>query len=144
MNTQQGFSIIELMMTVAVLGIIMAIAIPLYTDYQNRAKVTEAIYLLGAMKKPMIEYYDMHGVWPMMDKVGAKTRGRYVSTLISGAPETYMEVLMKKDGTDLSETQIRHYYFPDKGGDWICSTEGTARPILEKFLPAPCRGNVLP
>src|SRR5574338_1430211 len=54
-KAQQGFTLIELMIVVAIIGILAAIAIPAYQDYLTRAKVTDAVELLGGLKTPLAE-----------------------------------------------------------------------------------------
>ena len=66
MKKQQGFTLIELMIAVAIIGILAAVAIPQYQDYTARAQVSEAVTLLGALKTPVIEYYTMNGVYPKL------------------------------------------------------------------------------
>jgi type IV pilus assembly protein PilA len=61
---QQGFTLIELMIVIAILGILMAIAIPAYQDYTVRAKVSEGINLAGSAKLAVSETYQSDGTWP--------------------------------------------------------------------------------
>ena len=61
---QQGFTLIELMIVVAIIGILAAIAIPAYQDYTIRAQVTEGATLMDGVKVAMQDYYAQHGSWP--------------------------------------------------------------------------------
>lgn len=61
---QKGFTLIELMIVVAIIGILAAIAIPAYQDYTIRAQVTEGLNLAGAMKAAVAESYANTGSWP--------------------------------------------------------------------------------
>ena len=63
-RTQQGFTLIELMIVVAIIGILAAIAIPAYKDYAIRAKVTEGLSLAAAAKTAISEYRVSEGVFP--------------------------------------------------------------------------------
>jgi type IV pilus assembly protein PilA len=61
---QKGFTLIELMIVVAIIGILAAIAIPAYQDYTIRSQVTEGLNLAGAVKAAVAESYANDGVWP--------------------------------------------------------------------------------
>ncbi|HGG9687783.1 TPA: pilin [Neisseria meningitidis] len=65
MNTlQKGFTLIELMIVIAIVGILAAVALPAYQDYTARAQVSEAILLAEGQKSAVTEYYLNHGTWP--------------------------------------------------------------------------------
>ncbi|HFB5286570.1 TPA: pilin, partial [Neisseria gonorrhoeae] len=84
MNTlQKGFTLIELMIVIAIVGILAAVALPAYQDYTARAQVSEAILLAEGQKSAVTEYYLNHGEWPEdNDKAGVASsssiKGKYV------------------------------------------------------------------
>src|SRR6186997_616900 len=81
---QKGFTLIELMIVVAIIGILAAIAIPAYQDYTIRAQVTEGLNLAGAVKAGVAESYAQRGVWPAnnteagLDATATNISGKYV------------------------------------------------------------------
>ncbi|HGH7074386.1 TPA: pilin [Neisseria meningitidis] len=83
MNTlQKGFTLIELMIVIAIVGILAAVALPAYQDYTARAQVSEAILLAEGQKSAVTEYYLNHGEWPGNSNAGVASsstiKGKYV------------------------------------------------------------------
>ncbi len=84
MNTlQKGFTLIELMIVIAIVGILAAVALPAYQDYTARAQVSEAILLAEGQKSAVTEYYLNHGIWPKNNTsagvaTSADIKGKYV------------------------------------------------------------------
>ncbi|HFC7525860.1 TPA: pilin [Neisseria meningitidis] len=87
MNTlQKGFTLIELMIVIAIVGILAAVALPAYQDYTARAQVSEAILLAEGQKSAVTEYYLNHGIWPKNNtSAGVATstdiKGKYVKSV---------------------------------------------------------------
>src|SRR5580698_1629775 len=84
--SQNGFTLIELMIVVAIIGILAAIAIPAYQDYTVRAQVTEGLNLAGAVKTGVAETYSSTGSWPVdLTAAGgnnsSQPSGKYVSAV---------------------------------------------------------------
>ena len=86
-SIQKGFTLIELMIVVAIIGILAAIAIPAYQDYTIRAQVTEGLNLMSDMKAGVAEWYAQEGSWPSSPMQlgisgGASAKsGKYVSAI---------------------------------------------------------------
>ena len=72
-SVQKGFTLIELMIVVAIIGILAAIAIPAYQDYTVRAQVTEGLNLAGDLKAAVAEDFANTGLWPA-DRTDARRR----------------------------------------------------------------------
>ncbi|HEZ5517472.1 TPA: pilin [Neisseria meningitidis] len=87
MNTlQKGFTLIELMIVIAIVGILAAVALPAYQDYTARAQVSEAILLAEGQKSAVTEYYLNHGKWPSDNSsagvaTSANIKGKYVQSV---------------------------------------------------------------
>ncbi|HGG9997425.1 TPA: pilin [Neisseria meningitidis] len=92
MNTlQKGFTLIELMIVIAIVGILAAVALPAYQDYTARAQVSEAILLAEGQKSAVTEYYLNHGTWPSNNS----SAGVASSSTIKGK---YVEKVEVKNG----------------------------------------------
>ncbi|HGP7430178.1 TPA: pilin [Neisseria gonorrhoeae] len=104
MNTlQKGFTLIELMIVIAIVGILAAVALPAYQDYTARAQVSEAILLAEGQKSAVTEYYLNHGKWPEdNDKAGVassdKIKGKYVESVT--VAKGVVTATMKSDGVN--------------------------------------------
>ncbi|HGH6530793.1 TPA: pilin [Neisseria meningitidis] len=88
MNTlQKGFTLIELMIVIAIVGILAAVALPAYQDYTARAQVSEAILLAEGQKSAVTEYYLNHGIWPSDNSAAgvasspSDIKGKYVQSV---------------------------------------------------------------
>ncbi|HFA0730783.1 TPA: pilin, partial [Neisseria gonorrhoeae] len=87
MNTlQKGFTLIELMIVIAIVGILAAVALPAYQDYTARAQVSEAILLAEGQKSAVTEYYLNNGEWPANNGAAgvasaSDIKGKYVESV---------------------------------------------------------------
>ena len=143
---QKGFTLIELMIVVAIIGILAAIAIPAYQDYTIRAQVTEGLNLASDLKAGIGELYADRG---RGSDINSGNLGIPAASYKSGKYVTQIEV---EDGT-IEITYGNSANSKINGGIltlvpsvndnldviWTCGGTGTTLP--EKYLPASCRGN---
>jgi len=145
MNTQKGFTLIELMIVVAIIGILAAIAIPAYQDYTARAQVTEAFNLAGAQKLAVTEYHSNWGTWPANNSAA----GISADSQIKG---NYVQKVEVKDSKITATIKNSGVASGIKGGslvlqgsategsyEWTCK-KAAGTNIEQKYLPAICRG----
>ena len=139
---QKGFTLIELMIVVAIIGILAAIAIPAYQDYTIRAQVSEGLNLAGGAKAAVSEYTMDRGSFPSdNNQAGLSTNttinGKYVRQVTNN--NGVVEVIYGVDAhTTLSGSQLVLSPATSAGSvTWTCKTGSPA--IADKHLPAACR-----
>jgi type IV pilus assembly protein PilA len=147
MRRQHGFTLIELMIVVAIIGILAAIAIPAYQDYIARAQASEAMQLLGGAKAPFAEFFGDQGRWPTgPGSVMGNLAGKYVQAIYYTNPLDTSDNLSLTaqfkvaSVSKLLQGKTMTYSTTNGGRFWVCASGGgTAVP--SKYLPAACRGN---
>lgn len=148
-QVQKGFTLIELMIVVAIIGILAAIALPAYQDYTKRSHVSEGLNLAGAAKMGVSEYYADKGSMPASNT----DVGLAEPSSITGNAVTSVEV--GKAGATAKPGAITITYnnkveenkvlvIEPAAGEagsitWKCGAAGTT--VTQKYLPATCRGN---
>ena len=142
-KVQQGFTLIELMIVVAIIGILAAIAIPAYQDYTVRAQVSEGLNLGGGAKTAVTEYFQDRGAWPVnndqagIDATPTNIKGKYVLSVTVTAPGIVTVVY----GIDAHATLLAGKNLTltpaNAGGSvtWTCASAT----LPDKHLPAACR-----
>ena len=157
---QQGFTLIELMIVVAIIGILAAIAIPAYQNYTIRAQVSEGMSLAGGAETAMSEYYTNHGNFPSSNTSNglapsASITGNYVTSVSTGtgdttAPTATNGVILitygNKANSNISGKALAISAIPSGGSiKWVCgkgaaTTGGTPTTIPTQYLPSSCQG----
>ena len=160
-KARRGFTLIELMMVVNIIGILAAIAIPAYQDYTTRAILAEALTLAEPAKKAVSDYYDRWGAFPENNRQAALSAsntyiGRYVKSV--AVAQGVIRVTLKQasgqgwGGKILSLRPTFNPGYPTGPVAWVCENgevpEGLKAEgekispnlaIGDRYLPAPCR-----
>ncbi len=138
---QQGFTLIELMIVVAIIGILASIAIPAYQDYTIRAQVSEGLTLSSGAKAAVSEYFMDRGIWPTDNaEAGLADKhdivGNYTEHI--GVEDNVIEIKFGYDANaKIMDEKIELTAVDNVGSiSWTCASAGT---IQAKHLPAACR-----
>ena len=143
MKKQQGFTLIELMIVVAIIGILAAIAIPAYQDYTIRAQVSEGLNLSGGAKAAVTEYFQDRGSLPdTNDTAGlagaTEIQGKYVEQV--NVADGIITVTYGNSAHNIIRTktiQLSPVTVNEGAVGWSCSSAGGS--VANKHLPAACR-----
>ncbi|MEE8344791.1 MAG: pilin [Woeseiaceae bacterium] len=141
-NNQWGFTLIELMIVVAIIGILAAIAIPMYLDYSTRSQIAEGLNLAGSAKTAVTEYYQEHGAFPNDNAeaglaAAGNITGNYVVS-VSADSSGIITILYGKDAHAFINGETVTLKAIDNQGSvgWTCASGGV---IQAKHLPSACR-----
>ena len=135
---QKGFTLIELMIVVAIIGILAAIAIPAYQDYTKRAHVSEGLTLAGGAKAAIAEYYATQGAWPGANTtaglpLAASINGNSVrSVSVNGSRIT---ITYRTQVTAGGTIAVQGTVADGGAVEWRCTGGG----VQDKYRPSNCR-----
>ncbi|HFB5742511.1 TPA: pilin [Neisseria gonorrhoeae] len=160
MNTlQKGFTLIELMIVIAIVGILAAVALPAYQDYTARAQVSEAILLAEGQKSAVTEYYLNHGKWPENnDSAGVassdKIKGKYVESVTVAKGVVTAQMASTGVNKEIKDKRLSLWAKREDGSvKWFCgqpvkrtgdndddvTADKDDKEIDTKHLPSTCR-----
>jgi type IV pilus assembly protein PilA len=155
---QKGFTLIELMIVVAIIGILAAVAIPQYQNYIARAQVTEPVSLLGAAKTPITEFVASNGIFPTTaqlqdlgvtdDADGAVAKAESILKIETADTDATAGVVTGTLVATLESTGLNAAFtsktvvlaYNSATGKWACGTSVAATD--HQLLPSDCRQDV--
>ena len=144
-RAQQGFTLIELMIVVAIIGILAAVALPAYRDYSVRAKSSELILAASAAKTSVAEFVNTNGTMPVAASLNlASASSKFVTSVDyaqgSNASTGLITVTASSAETALSGKTLLLTGTINNSGqvDWACTT-GTTSGIDARYLPSSCK-----
>jgi type IV pilus assembly protein PilA len=147
MKNQKGFTLIELMIVVAIIAILAAIAISQYQDYVIRSQVSEGSSLADGVKTAIGEYYNNRGRWPVSNSsaglaMAASIKGEYVSQVdignVTGVIEATFDGAKANKNLKANGGLLQFSAIPNAGSlEWHCKSDA----LPQKWCPSSCRCN---
>jgi len=151
-HLQKGFTLIELMIVVAIIGILAAVALPAYQDYTVRAKMSEVILAMSACRTSITEVYQTGGTPPSANGWGCEqgVTSKYVKMIQTDANGS-VTATIQNISADVNDSTVTLFPLNSAGAPadttkdmgkgisgWTCGGTGTS--VNKKYLPGSCRG----
>ena len=140
-KVQQGFTLIELMIVVAIIGILASLAIPAYQSYTIRAQISEGLNLAGPLRNATATFYNENGTFPADNAEAAlETPGSYAGNYVESLSinDGVIEILYGNEANaQINGQTVTLTAIPNDGSvGWDCASGGF---ILDEYLPTACK-----
>lgn len=145
-TSQSGFTLIELMIVVAIIGVLAAVAIPAYSNYTARTQASEAMGLLDGVRTAIQESYEVNGSWDVNVISAVLLSGKYVSAITDPNPTVYPN--FATPGTTSIQAEFRtvgvhpkiagkkiHMYFNVLSETWSCANGDSSNNLTATVTP---------
>ena len=141
---QYGFTLIELMIVIAIVGILSAVAIPAYQYYIKRAHVSEGLNMASGVKTTVSEYYASEGTWPTSNAMAGLDSGLTGNAVKSVSIQSDGSILMTFNNKVLDDAQLILKPTASSGAiQWTCASVSTSG-MKTAYLPSNCRNTATP
>lgn len=152
-HEQRGFTLIELMIVIAILGLLAAIALPAYSDYTLRSKMSEVILNMTSVRSRITEYYSLHVSMPTTAAEAGLDTGAYGNYVASSElfriSDTLVKYVLNIEGLDdgkivpgaSNRIAFQGQAFADGSIEWSCGPD-TNFPVAQIYLPVSCRDTI--
>lgn len=144
-QVQKGFTLIELMIVVAIIGILAAVALPAYQDYTARSQVSEALSLAAGPQTAVTEFWSNKGYLPASNasaglSAAASISGKYVTTVTVTGGIVIAKIKATGVAKGIGSGELALSPLTTAGSvKWACTTRHTSTALKDKFIPSSCR-----
>lgn len=142
---QKGFTLIELMIVIAIVGILAAVALPAYQDYTARAQMSEALTLAEGQKSAVVEYYSDNGTFPNSNTSAGiaasnEIKGKYVASVKVEGNASIASITATMNSSNVNkDIKGKTLVLVGEQNSGSFSWECKKGSVDEKFLPSTCR-----
>jgi len=139
-HKQEAFTLIEIMIVIAIIGILAMIAVPAYKDFTVRSKISEGLSLAAGAKTSVMEYYQTQGTWPNNNSTAGlpsadTIKGKFVQSVAIDGNKVVV-TFGPGAGEGLTDRHLEMSAIDNSGSiSWDCRADN----IENKFLPPNCR-----